>query len=201
MIKFEDDNIEKIYLGDSTIKKIYLGSNMIYPDYIYVSSITLSEVLNTGITVGSNTEIQAYFFKKTGAASSYLYYSDSSSSLSTNLTSWLASGGNWRFGNRTISITTSSGVWINSKQNRYGVWFGDTSQGSYSTVSNFTSTNKLSIGALGTGIRYIKVYRYSTRELVADFRAIKQISTGYFGLLDVISNTFYVNSNNTGWLG
>ena len=200
MITFEGNNIKSVYLGESKIEKIYLGSDIIYPNYIYVNSITLSEYLDTGITVGSNTEIQSRFYRKNDT-STYLYLSDSSSSGSTNLTAYLATGGNWRFGNKTISIVTPTETWINSKQNRTGVWFGDTSQGSYSSITSFTSTNKLRIGAVNTGIKYIKVYRYSTGELVADFRAIKQLSTGYFGLVDVVSGNIYVDSSNTGNMG
>ena len=197
MINFEGSVIKSIYLGEAKIKKIYLGRNLIYPGYMNAEWITLSANLNTGITVGSDTEIECRFSRD--STSSYLYRSDSNSSGSTNLTAYLsASGSNWRFGAKYISITTPVNTWITSKQNSAGVWFDGTIKGRYSDVTTFTSTNKLIIGPKYTKLKYIKVYNYATSELIADFIAVKEISSGHFGLLDKISGVFYGNENNTG---
>ena len=202
MINFEGSVIKSIYLGEAKIKKIYLGRNLIYPGYTNAEWITLSANLDTGIRVGSNTEIECRFSRDN--TSSYLYRSDSSSSGSTNLTAYLAtsngaaSNGNWRFGAERIAFITPVNTWITSKQNRHEVLFDGTRKGSYENVTTFTSTNNLIITPTHTKLKYIKVYNYATSELIADFIAVKEISSGHFGLFDKISGVFYGNENNTG---
>lgn len=203
MIKFEDDNIEKIYLGDSTIKKIYLGGDLIYTQPVYRNAdwIKLGSSLITTFYPTRETEIQADV--NIVSKVMYMYQSEASGSSSRNFAAFVpetytaGSTGYWRLDGKWISVNTVIYLnqWINIKQNKTGGWINGSSVGTYSSPSSFTSNTPLQINT-NIKIRTFKVL--NNMVLIYDFIPVQEIATGYYGLLDKVSGNFYGNSNNTG---
>ena len=151
-----------ILFGGSEIKsipgiaKVMFGGREIWPfalpdGYTRLPYVQLSSLIDTGQKTTRDTIIEARVYPVNTTAA-YLWYSDSSSSGSTNTTAYFSSSGNWRFGNRTGSIANANhaGKWNEFKQSREGVWCNGTQLLTYSSMSAFTSSANLRFGASST---------------------------------------------------
>lgn len=188
MIKFEGDNIEKMYIGTDTVKYMYLGGDLVFSNYTPASWIKLGSRLIIYDNIDSNVEIQMRFNQLT--SSNYLYYAFYPGTNSCCITAYY-----WKFGTGgSINYTPPSNTWTITKQNKNGLWANNVKQGSYSSTTDFTSGSIYISYTIR--INYLKIYNNST--LTVDLRAVKQLSTGYYGLLDKVSGKFYGNPNNTG---
>lgn len=188
MIKFGTDNITKMYIGTDTVKYMYIGGDLVFSNYAPARWIKLGSRLRIYNNIDSNVEIQTRFNRLN--STKYLYWAVYSGTNTYSITAHF-----WKFGTGgTINYTPPLNSWIITKQNKNGLWANNVKQGSYSSTTDFTSDF---INISNTiRIDYFKIYNNGT--LTVDLRAVKQLSTGYYGLLDVISNTFYGDSNNTG---
>ena len=188
MMKFEGNNIKSIYLGETRIEKIYLGSDLIFSNYAPASWIKFGNRPRIYNNIDSNVEIQMRFNRLN--STNYLYYAYYSGSTSNCITAFF-----WKFGTGgSLNYGPPANTWVITKQNKNGVWANNIKQGSYSSTTDFTSDSIYISNTIN--IDYFKIYNNGT--LTIDLRAVKQLSTGYYGLLDVISNTFYGDSSNTG---
>ena len=168
--------------------------------YYRVEYITSTKSIDLGIKTTQNTVLESRFYKASTDAQ-YLYYSDSQSSGTSNTTAYLASvSGNWRFGNRTLSISVSANVWHTSKQNKDGVYIDGANVDSYSTVNDFRSSNNLAaFGAASNApvrVDYIKERDYNSTTYNHRWVACKRYD-GVYGLYDMEGNTFRTNSEAT----
>lgn len=188
MIKFEGDNIEKMYIGTDTVKFMYLGGDLVFSNYAPASWIKLGSRLRIHVNIDQNVEIQTRFNRLT--STSYIYYAFYSGANTYCITAYF-----WIFGTGgTVNYSPPSNNWIITKQNKNGVWGNNTKQGSYSSTTDFTSNYIFLSNTIR--IDYFKIYDNGT--LIRDLRAVKQLSTGYYGLLDKVSGKFYGDPNNTG---
>ena len=125
------------------------GGNGILPNgLIIVPSIkfTGSQAVKTGIICNQNTQIRAVF---TADADKGMYvYGVTNDANTASITCYRSgSGGNWRFGNQRISLTTPEDekmVW-GVKVNKSRILRGNTTS-SYSNVSNFTAERDMMLG-------------------------------------------------------
>lgn len=156
------------------------------------SGYTQYEWVNSAqIDLGFKTKNTMTFEAKwlwTGSAQ-YLYNSDSNSSGTTNTTSYLSSGGNWRFGNKTISINGISNTVFTSVQNSSGITLNGVSQGSYSGVNTFTSSSNLKMGASSLAIRYYYLKVWDSDTLILNLVPCSN-GTNY-GFYDLVNDDFY----------
>lgn len=188
MIKFGTDKIEKIYIGTDTVKYMYLGGDLVFSNYAPASWIKLGSRLRLYNNIDSNVEIQMRFNRLT--STNYLYYAFYSGTSTYCITAYY-----WKFGTGgTLKYAPPQNTWTITKQNKDGVWANNTKQGSYSSTADFTSDSIYISNTIR--IDYFKIYNNGT--LTMDLRAVKQLSTGYYGLLDKVSGKFYGDPNNTG---
>ena len=152
----------------------------------------------TGFKTKSTQEIECVFYRES-SASSYLYWSDTASSGTTNTTAYLTTSvGNWRWDGKTYSIGVSSGIKITSIQNKDGVWLNGTKYGYYTDAGEFVSTNDLSLASYtNTSIR---IYSLTIREgetVTLDLVPKQRITDGVYGFYDKVSGNFYTNDEAT----
>ncbi len=86
MIKFEGNNIKKIYLGDSIIKKVYLGNDLLFeksPYLIAIENEVRTSALNTGFDLIANDNYMI------------MTYRDSIGSIIQFVSDFYASGGGY----------------------------------------------------------------------------------------------------------
>ena len=152
----------------------------------------------TDFKTNNNQTIKAGFRRAT-SGSQYLYYSDSSSSLTTNTTAYVTQGGNWRFDGRTTSLSISVNTRYDSIQNKNGVWLNDEKIGTYTNVGSFTSTDDLkvfsSVGSTVICVYYIQVVENGVN--VLDLVPVKDLVDNTYGLYDLVNGIFYTNADAT----
>ena len=191
------------YAQTGTVKASYPSIFKLYTKPLYTGDVPENyneyewinpkgQIRLSGIKTNQDTKIESKWYRTTNSAQ-YIYYSDSNSSGSTNTTAYLSSsGGNWRFGNRTVSINPAVATVVTSVQDRTGIILNNSSAGTYNTVSNFTSTDDLKIAALGAGnVRYYYLRVYDNTTLVADLVPVERKSDHEFGFYDKVSGTFF----------
>lgn len=110
-------------------------------DYI---ETTGTQYIDTLYTPNNNTMIETKFVLKT--ANSGLYASDSNGSLNTNCTAYISSGGNFRFGNKSVIVRVEQNKIAKTLQSKDGVYLNDTLVSNYTNISTFTSTQTLKLG-------------------------------------------------------
>ena len=175
-----------------------------YTQVAYVQS-SGNQAIDTGIIMTNAHEVRAKF--NPSALSKYLYGSVSSGN-STSYTAYLSSAGNWRFGNRTIAISTSTNTLYESVQNSSGVTINGVSKGTYASTT-FTSPNSLVLfGSHSTAnavspnfsgkVYYIKIY--NNGDAVFDGIPAKRNSDNVCGLYDMANNVFYASHTATAFI-
>jgi hypothetical protein len=156
---------------------------------------------NTNIPLGfytnQNSEIEAKWYKD-DAGAQYVYKASSGSASTNNTTAYMAEGGgNWRFGNQTISIQAPLNTDIISIQNRDGIWFNNEQQGVYTDVNDFTGNVEFMALGVPTGdnpmirLSYIK-HRQNGVLLGHYVPCVAQDNS--IGLYDLIGGVFYTNA-------
>lgn len=180
-----------IYPVDTTVK---------YQRRAYL--ISTKGIKIVGTKLGSTTEIRARVYRPSDAAGQYIYQSDSGSSLTTNFTAYTSAGNasaNWRMGNKTASIAVPTGDWHETKQNKSGVWIDDTKVATYTSVSEFTSVNDLTIHgtAASANMRIAWIERYVDAALVATYLPVYSYDEEKYGYYDTSSGKFYTNDEAT----
>lgn len=139
-------------------------------------------------------------WRKTSTSNMYLYgYTNSGNTITT--TAYLtSSSGNWRFGAKTASITTSANTWYESVQDKSGVTLNGNktayaSQSDFSTTYNmYLGVNRTSNGSTGTNffvgdVAYFKVTNNGV--LVLDLVPVKRLSDNVYGFYDLDDGGFY----------
>ena len=163
------------------------------PEYEELQYVTLRNTnIYTGEKTNKTTEIEAYV-NPTATTATYLWYSDSSSSGSSNTTAYFSSSGNWRFGNRTISIANASyaGAFHTFKQDSSGVTIDGESKGTYASMSSFTSSTELKFGSSANTDNRWKYFKHAKNgELVSFYKACKRLSDNVAGFYDLIKEEF-----------
>ena len=161
-----------------------------YNEYEWINPS--GQIRITGIKTTQNTKIESKWYR-TSSTAQYIYYSDSNSSGSTNTTAYLSSsGGNWRFGNKTISWSPAISTIITSVQSKDGITSNGVLVDTYSTISNFTSTDDLKIAASGAGnVRYYYLKIWEGQTLVADLVPVERKSDNVFGFYNKVNGDFY----------
>lgn len=167
-------------------------------DYQMVEWLKPSNAINiTGFKTKSTQEITTVFYRESLAAT-YLYWSDTASSGTTNTTAYLTSSGNWRWDGKTYAISVSSGITITSVQNKNGVWLNGTKYGYYTDAEEFISTNDLSLTSYtNTSVR---IYSMTIREgetITLDLVPVQRIPDSAYGFYDKVSGNFYTNDEAT----
>ena len=168
--------------------------------YQRVKWITSTKGIDLGIQTTQNTVLQTRLYRASSAAQ-YAYVSDSNSSGTSNTTAYVTNGGNWRFGNKTLSIQVTTDTWHTTQQSKDGVKIDGSTLGTYGTISNFTSSSNLyAFGSADTAplrIDYIKERTYGNLTTYNhEWVACKRYDNVY-GLYDMIGNTFHTNANAT----
>ena len=165
-------------------------------DYVLLQYVSLkNQLIDTEEKSTNNSEIEAGI-RVTSASSvaTYLWYSDSNSSGSTNTTAYCSGAGNWRFGNRTFSIPNATyvGNMHTFIQNENGVWIDDDKINSYSSVPTFTSSANLQFGSSSAnGKMDVSFFKHSkSGVLVSHYIPVRRISDNTAGFWDLIKEEF-----------
>lgn len=152
-----------------------------------------------GFKTTKETEIECTWMKPNNTAQ-YLYYSDSSSSISYNTTAYLSSGWwNWRFWNKTISVSIAFNTKIVSIQNKIWITLDWVSKWTYADMPNFTSTQDFGLfwsSAWKTIVYDLIIRNYTSRDVEHHFIPCKN-SEEEAWVYDIIENVFY--KWGTGW--
>lgn len=184
----------KALLNDS--KFLAVQDGLPPAEYELLQYVTLkNKLIDTEEKSTDGSEIEAAI-RVTSASSvaTYLWYSDSNSSGSSNTTAYCSSAGNWRFGNRTFSIgnATYIGDMHIFIQNKSGVWIDGTKINSYSSVSTFTSSANLRFGSSTTNgqmdVSYFKHSKGGT--LVSLYIPVRRRSDSVAGFWDLVKEEF-----------
>lgn len=184
----------KALLNDS--KFLAVQDGLPPADYVLLQYVSLkNQLIDTGEKSTNNSEIEAGIrVTSASSAATYLWYSDSSSSGSTNTTAYCSSTGNWRFGNRTFSIQNATyiGDMHTFIQNKEGVWIDGTKINSYSSVPTFTSSANLRFGASSAnGKMDVSFFKHSkSGALVSHYIPVRRISDATAGFWDLIKEEF-----------
>lgn len=155
--------------------------------------VTLNaEYFNTGIKTNKTSIVEGRA-RPMATTSTYLWLSDSGSSLTTNTTAYFSSSGNWRFGNRYVSIanTNYTSDFHIFHQSQSGVTWDGVNKGTYASISTFTSTNNLRFGSsASTDVRWDWFKHTKDGELVTWVVACKRDADDVAGFYDLVTNEF-----------
>lgn len=132
-------------------KAMYVQDNLPPSGYTLLQYVTLkNKLIDTGekTTLGTQIDAKIHVTSATSVAT-YLWYSDSNSSGTSNTTAYCSSSGNWRFNGKALSVAnvTYVGAAHVFKQNKEGMWLDGTKKGTYSSPSSFTSSANLRFGS------------------------------------------------------
>lgn len=166
--------------------------------YKLVDYIKATAMIELDKPTNDTMELVARFYRE-GTNAQYVYQSDTTSSGTTNTTSYISSGGNWRFGRRTASISVDAGTMITSVQNASGVWLNGEQVGTYEDMMAFTSTNNLRLfGTQATPqlrLYWLKVYQNGAP--FYDLVPCQRESDSAYGVYDLVSGQFFTNADAT----
>ena len=172
-------------------------------DYQKITFVRPDESINLGIKTTDNTQITTEFYREANIAQ-YLYFSDSGSSLTTNTTAYTTSGnGNWRFGNRAVSIPTPVTTKTIYVQNKNGVRKISPTEDflGYSSVNSFTSATNLKTGASPSGetegnIRYYSILVEESGVAVLNLIPVRRLSDDKVGFYNLVNGDFFEATGN-----
>lgn len=166
--------------------------------YKLVDYIKSNAMIELDKPTNDTMEFVAKFYREDTNAQ-YLYQSDTSSNGTTNTTSYISSGGNWRFGRRTISVNVDTEVMITSVQNADGVWLNGEQVGTYENVIAFTSVNNLRLFGTQSSptLRLYGMKVYQNGALFYDIVPCQRESDSAYGVYDLVSGQFFTNANAT----
>lgn len=174
-------------------KVIYELTDDLPAGFTKLAYVTLkNQLIDTGEKTNKTTVIEAKMNPTTTTAT-YLWYSDSSSSGSTNTTAYCSSAGNWRFGSRVFGIgnATYTGAMHEFKQSEEGVWIDGSKINSYASVSSFTSSANLRFGSSANTNNRFTWFRHTRDGAVLTWHvACKRDSDNAVGFYDLVSDTF-----------
>ena len=170
--------------------------------YQRVSYIYATNYIDLGVKTTDDTELEALWFNRASTSLQYLYRSDGGSALTTNTTAYIATNGNWRFGDKATAISPLEvNVNVTSLQNKEGVWWNGTKQGSYTDIGTFESVDTLKMFSESTtpkvAVSYLKMRSYETKELLHYWVACRREYDKKVGVYDIVGNTFYTNDDAT----
>lgn len=170
--------------------------------YKLVDYIKANSLIELDKPTNDTMEFVAKFYRE-GTNAQYLYQSDTSSNGTTNTTSYISSGGNWRFGRRTISVNVYTEVMITSVQNADGVWLNGEQVGTYETMLAFNSINNLRLFGTQSSpslrLYWLKVYQNGA--LFYDLLPCQRESDSAYGVYDLVSGQFFTNADATITIG
>ena len=169
--------------------------------YQMVEWLCSTKGIATDLYTTKETEVRSRVYRPIGNAQ-YIYCSDSNSSGSTNTTAYMSNNGataNWRFGNRVLSIGIPIQEYVETKQNKEGVWVDGDKKGSYTSMSDFTSTDYLRIHGTANNadvqIYWIKVLEQGL--MVGDFVPVHDLVTDTYGWYNKVSGFYSTNDEAT----
>ena len=170
--------------------------------YKLVDYIKATALIELDKPTNDTMEFVAKFYRE-GSNAQYVYQSDTNSSGTTNTTSYVSSGWNWRFGRRAASINVDTEVMITSVQNINGVWLNGEQVGTYDGVTAFTSTNNLRLfGTQATPqLRFYWLKVYQNGALFYDLIPCQRESDNAYGVYDLVSGQFFTNAEATITIG
>jgi len=156
---------------------------------------TGTQYIDTDFTPNINTKVYAEFYVTTIPCG--LYSSDSNASLSTNFSSYISSGGKWRFGSGSATVPISNNSLYTSFQDKTGIMINGTNFYEYDTsITDFTSTKILTLLRTNSVGFKGKIYRfkvYNKNIIVRNFVPCYRKSDNKLGMYDTVNNVFYIN--------
>lgn len=163
--------------------------------YKALEYVTMTSLIDTNQKTTNKSRIEGKIYC-TQEAASYLWYSDSSSSGTSNTTAYYSTSGNWRFGNRTFSIaayTKLRNKVVEITQDASGVTIDGVTEGTYASISTFTSSANLRFGSSSSSvsIRHYYFRHYINDVAVSWMIPAKRISDGVAGFYDFIAGAFF----------
>lgn len=158
-----------------------------------------AQIVDTGIICTQNTKIKVHFTRE-GSTAMYLYGVVNNGNTAS-VTAYLSSTANWRFGDKTTSITITENKDLiqTSIQSKSGV-DRITASNSYSGVSDFETPGALVIGSSRNSNGSIGVASYVGRIFLFEIyegneMVLKLIpvvsSEGVYRFFDTVSQTFF----------
>lgn len=151
----------------------------------------------TGFKTKDTQNIKAKWMKVLNY-SQYLYFSDTTSSGTTNTTAYLVAGatGMWRFDGAAKGIAFSNNVLYETVQNKNGVRANDEQVAEYKNVSSFTSSNDLTIFS-NASFGSICLYSLQNEEngiKTLDIIPVQDVIDNTYGVYDLVNGIFYTNA-------
>ena len=146
----------------------------------------------------NNTEIEAKWYRRTSTAQ-YLYNSDSGSALTTNTTAYISARGNWRFGNKAITMDFAELGTYTTIQSKDWIWVNWEKEYEYWNVWTFTSTDNLKVfgGVPEHPLRLYYLKQSESWTLVWHYIPCKYWNDVW--LYDLVWKEFYTNSWIIAW--
>lgn len=161
--------------------------------YTSIQAVSLNSLFDTGVKTKDTSVIEARVNVGSTTAT-YLWRSDSNTSGRTNTTAYSSSGGNWRFGNQTFTISNSTfaRAFHDFKQDRSGVWRDGTKVNSYGTVPAFTSSANLQFGSSTASVSNAFSYFKHTIDgvVISWYIACRRDSDNAEGFYDIVKDIF-----------
>ena len=190
--------MKKVIVGTNGVltsngKVLYKEDETLPQGYTKLQYVTLSNFrVDTGEKTTEESVVETKIYISSTTAT-YLWYSDSNSSGTTNTTAYSSSGGgNWRFDGATVSIVSSvfRGDVHVIKQNNSGVFMDGTSIGTYSNVGTFTSSSNLLFGpSASVSVNYYYFKHVKDGEVVSYYiPCLNPDNTA--GFYDLVKETF-----------
>lgn len=154
-----------------------------------------TQYIDTNFTPNINTKAYAEFYVSTIPCG--LYSSDSGASLSTNFSSYISSGGKWRFGSGSATVPISNNTFYTSIQDKIGITINGTNFYEYdTTITDFTSTRTITLlrtNTIGFKGKIYKFKLYDGNKIVRNFIPCYRKSDDEAGMYDVVNGVFYTN--------
>ena len=185
------------YSGTTYNLKLQTMPNDLQP----VEWVILGSPISTNYLPNEKSVITAYW-NKSGANAQYVYVADSNSSGTTNCTAYATSGGNWRFGNKTASVTTANNVDYITIQSKNGIIRNGNQDYTYTGVNDFTSESVLRLYGVSNGNIKLKRVIISENDITLhDYVAVRKTDNSSYGFWDNIDKIYLEDSSGNGTYG
>ena len=187
------------------------GSTNLPNGHTQVACVQFSgdQIIDTGVICTQNTKIKVVFTRE--SSSSLYMYGVVNSGNTASVTAYLASGGSWRFGNKSASktITVNEDLVHTAIVSNTGIIMaGSTS--SFSSVNAFETVGSLLIGACRSATGTVGAAQFVGKILAFDIWQSGELvlnlvpavnSEGIYGLFDKVSEEFYTSITDTDLTG
>lgn len=183
---------QNVLTSDNAGTGIDITARILPDEYQLLEYLGANDTISLGFPTTNNSKIECSW-KKGANNTEFVYQSDSGSTLTTNTTAYSATAGNWRFGNRTASINTSTLTDYLTVQDNTGVSVNGVLT-AYSTVNTFTSATNLKLFQSSSQkdtilIRYFK--HFTSGVLNLHLLPCKRIANDTYGFYDLVNGNFF----------